>query len=216
MAKKKTSHINNVVEAINKGLKLIDRNYILTKRDIPLLYELNGDGIECTNDFDNNRKVYLRHWFDRYWIYMCVKFKEVDLQEYTNTSQKKYNALISVSFFYQQDTTYKQLFRAEWDEYEKMNHPQPHWHFTIVHPSQIMSWQDLNDIENDDFSELRADNEKLHRESPEIVNIPLQNMHFAMCQDINGVENEYTESNITNWVKLLFKNIRTELEYLKE
>ena len=216
MAKKKISHINNVVAAVNEGLKMINRNYVLTKRDLPLLYELNGDGIECTNDFDNNRKVYLRHWFDKYWIYMCVKFKEVDLQEYTNNSQKKYNALISVSFFYQQDATYKQLFRAEWDEYENITHPQPHWHFTIVHPHQIMSWQDLNDVENNDFSELLADNGKTYSESVEIVNIPLQNMHFAMCQDINGVANEYTESNITSWVKLLFKNIRSELEYLKE
>ena len=140
-------------------------------------------------------------WFNEYWFYILIKFHTEK-----NMASKPY---ASISFFQKIDDGLKQLFRAEWDSYPKLegyNHPQPHWHFT-AHLSDKTSFSDLDDAEEEGEYNQMLGNSKA---------INLDRMHFAMSGNwpSNGdMLNKSDETALVDWMINLFKHVREELVY---
>lgn len=116
----------------------------------------------------------------------------------------------SVSFFQDVDGELKQLFRAEWDNYDMQVHPQPHWHITSNHEDSFedLKGQRIADEDNP-FAELVYE--------PQSLELP--KMHFAMAGNWHERKKEEMVSccaeagQLANWLNNLFEHVRCELAY---
>lgn len=159
---------------------------------------------DAVNSYDNDKEqVKATQWFaDEYWFFIRIQF--------VLDNKRIVRPYASVSFFQEAGGRLKQLFRAEWDNYNPAsgyNHPQPHWHFT-AQLSDKTSFDDLNNEEEEGiFAEL-AGNAKT---------INLERMHFAMAGNwpTDGEMNNTIgdETALVNWLINLFEHVRMELVY---
>lgn len=158
--------------------------------------------VPAVNDFGPMRvEVKATPWFSEYWFYILIKFHAEK-----NKAIKPY---ASISFFQKTDDELKQLFRAEWDNYPKVegyNHPQPHWHFT-AHLSDKTSFSDLEDAEEEgEYNQLLGNSKTIN----------LDRMHFAMSGNWlsdGNMLNKSDETTLVDWMKQLFLHVREELMY---
>ena len=151
--------------------------------------------------------------FDNYWLYIHINIYP------SQESKKIYYINFSLSLFYGSygELNKRQLFRAEWDNYEKPcspMHPQPHWHFYMDNEDIDIS-KDFNDnIENtidNGFMEM-INNSK-------IQNKLFREMHFAMSERwITGKGEHIHKIDNTNdfieWVLGLIDHINGQLKYI--
>ena len=150
-------------------------------------------------------KTYVKatHWFESFWFYVNIKMKK-------NTEGGSDLPFISITFFQDIDGVLKQLFRAEWDNFYQMNHPQPHWHVTTSTEDSFEDFIAKESVDEDNpFAALKGGSKRL--EVPKI--------HFAMAGGWHGgIKNEMIigftdEQQIANWMNNLFDHVREELVY---
>ena len=173
-------------------------------------FERHGDVIvsqgtrEALNRSDT-KKTYVTatHWFDDFWFYVNVSVRKGE----DGLSDLPF---VSISFFQESDGELKQLFRAEWDNYNELAHPQPHWHITSNREESFDDLKEQEALDKDSpFAELMAESKKLD----------LPAMHFAMAGNWHeGKKTEmitsYTEAQqMANWMNNLFDHVRVELAY---
>ena len=142
------------------------------------------------------------HWFDSFWFYVNINIR----RDEDNVTDLPF---VSVSFFEEQGTNMKQLFRADWDNFRQREHPQPHWHL-----SSEVSQQSFKLLESDGVSD--EDNPFAELEGKfETVNIP--KMHFAMVGNWDEgdrsdmIKRFTTEEMLAKWLIKLFDHVRCEL-----
>ena len=207
MAKKdKRRLVEKLYEALNdnvsKQLVTDDFGYVR--------FERRGDSIVSQGSRDAlNRsdtvQTYVKatHWFNNFWFYVHVNILK-------GTDGLSELPFVSISFFQETEGELKQLFRAEWDNYDASTHPQPHWHITSGRKESFddLKQEDAFDADNP-FSELV--------EEDKILDLPI--MHFAMAGNWHeGKKTEmispYTEEQqMANWMNNLFDHVREELTY---
>ena len=124
-----------------------------------------------------------------------------------------FNVIISISIFQggYQEKEKKQLFRAEWDNFDDNKiHPQPHWH---IYPEEnlISAEDDIIDFdinENDDF----LDDASLQK-------IDLKRMHFAMngqwSQNGTQIHRINDSKVLVNWLAGALGHIKEQLRETK-
>lgn len=208
------------------SLSGVDRNYKIT-------------GVDLSQALNNRNGTYepinVLKWFNDFWIYIDINFKQVlveskfpsrfnksDKQAYFDKFNKEYlkinneyfNIIITISVFqgdYQAETK-KQLFRAEWDNYENNEfHPQPHWHFYPEKDSYSNLEVDIEEFEtedNIDYIEVETKKE-----------IDLKRMHFAINGQWaqNGIHiHKINDSKLlVNWISGILRHIKDQLEKTK-
>ena len=137
-------------------------------------------------------------WFNNFWLYSEIMFLS------SKTS-------ISISVFQgsEENNEKNQLFRAEWDDYDREDetHSQPHWHIT-TDLSISENYKKLVDNDDDNTFEL------FEMAKSEVFEI--KNIHFAMNgnwqNDESHVHKIQDEQKIVKWFQGILKHIRTELE----
>lgn len=194
----------------------INRAFVITGNDLsPALNNHNG-----TREPINTLK-----WFNNFWIYIVINFKPIVVEsKFTKDFNKKkyfeivdsnylkiknqyYNVIVSISVFqggYQANEK-KQLFRAEWDNFDdNIIHPQPHWHF---YPEEDVIIDFAMDEKND-FME----NESLRK-------IDLKRMHFAMngqwSQNKTQIHKINDSKVLVNWLVGALRHIKEQLRETK-
>ena len=164
-------------------------------------------------------------WFKDFWIYIEINFKQVPVESkfparfdksdkdayfeifnknYLKINKEYYNVIISISVFqgdYQKEEK-KQLFRAEWDNYEDNKfHPQPHWHF---YPDENTTF----DFETDDGIDFLEDETKKE--------IDIKRIHFAMngewTQNGEHIHKINSSKVLVNWLSGALKHIKEQLK----
>ena len=157
------------------------------------------------NSYGNDgESVNVIKWFSDLWLYVEIHFLNPK------------GSLVSLSVFEGEeiDPIKKQLFRAEWDDYEDGNnsHPQPHWHFLTN-----------KFVENNakEFTELLAEHKEtfvtfLDEEINKIID--LSKFHFAMNGDwIKSKKHVHTidnENELASWFGGLLGYLKNELEFM--
>lgn len=142
------------------------------------------------------------HWFDKFYLYVEVNFS-------SDYSHK----FISLSVFQgeESDLRKNQLFRAEWDDYNRENEmrPQPHWHITRdkANYENFHSLINTSDIQENSSFELF--------QMSEMEVFDTKKIHFAMSA--NWQNKEYyvhkidDAEKITDWLEGLLEHIKYEL-----
>ncbi|WP_461257139.1 hypothetical protein [Treponema sp. R80B11-R83G3] len=179
------------------NLSICDNNYCY--------YHFTIDGTSYAVNRDELVKVL--KWFDKFWLFIEIKFIKVDIK-------KEPQIKISLSVFQgnDSDSKKKQLFRAEWDDYDnpEEKHAQPHWHITSSQAIESIFEEHANIFNESEFlKELRKEKQKT---------LYVKNIHFAMNGDwqnskgyIHKIEDE---QQVVNWLQGMLSYLRTELENL--
>lgn len=193
-----------IIEELNKFLK----NYFNLRLE-PLdskqlgIFKLQGTSraINFRGNYPEETKVL--SWFDDFYIYIEIRF----LQNYAHK-------LISISVFQGQENDPKknQLFRAEWDDYNKENEsrPQPHWH--ITRDNAIYD-------RFSDFTNHKDEKEKIGFENFDVVQAEVfdtKKIHFAMSgnwqNQLSPVHKIEDASKVVAWMEGLLEHIKYELK----
>lgn len=193
-----------IIKELNNFLK----NYLNLKFEPLDLKELNVFKIQGTSDAINYRrneqeKVKVLHWFDDFYIYIEVRFLN-------NYSHK----LISLSIFHgsNNDIRKNQLFRAEWDDYNKDNErrPQPHWHIT----RDNAVYDKFSDLTNHKDEKEKVGFEFFEEVQTEVFDT--KKIHFAMSSNwqnqehfVHKIDDAY---KIVKWLEGLLEHIKFELQ----
>lgn len=204
MAKKSKKRLSERLhEALNnlvaRQLVTIDFPHFDRKGDI-IISQGTRDALNRSDSTPNYIKA--THWFDVFWYYVNIIVKK-------DTDGISEVPFVSVSFFQEEGDTLKQLFRAEWDNYEDKSHPQPHWHITS---HKDMGFEAMKDeiVDDDNPFAVLVDEER---------KVELPKMHFAMAGNWHegnkeNMISDYTdERQIANWLNNLFDHVREELIY---
>ena len=194
-------------EKIIEELNIFLKNYLgllfsplKTKNYIHYKVEGSYDAINYKRH--DSDKIKVVKWFDDFFLYVEV-----------NYSKDYFHKMISISVFQgkKSDIRKNQLFRAEWDDYNKENEsrPQPHWHIT----------RDRANYEN--FSALinsTDDNEKTSFELFEMSDNEIfdtKKIHFAMSSNWHNQESPVHKiddaSKVVKWLEGLLEHIKYEL-----
>ncbi len=188
----------NLIKQINDSFKYsFDESapFILKQKRYNL-YALEGFSEAINRKKNDSEKIKVLPWFKDFWLYVEVLFTG--------------KTAISISVFQgiSEDTEKHQLFRAEWDDYDREveNHPQPHWHITTdASISEI--YKKLTDEQEDTY-------ELFEMAKSEIVDI--KRIHFAMNGNWQNNETHVhkidDELKIVNWFQGVLKHVKTELE----
>lgn len=171
-------------------------------------YIISGGYLSKAVNNHNNiqEEVNVIKWFGDYWLYIDIRFEK--------SEDNIPNTFISLSVFQgdNTDNRKKQLFRAEWDNFnDNYIHPQPHWHIYSNHSFENTFAEFIEMIEDDNFADL------LNEEKSN--GIDLKKIHFAMNGNWSNkgshVHKINNEDAIVNWFKGLLAHIKTQLEYVK-
>jgi hypothetical protein len=193
-----------IIEELNKFLK----NY-LNLRFQPLdskqlgVFKLQGTSLAINYRGNDREETKVLPWFNDFYIYIEIRF----LQNYTHK-------LISISIFQGQENDSKknQLFRAEWDDYNKDNEsrPQPHWH--ITRDNAIYD-------RFSDFTNHNDEKEKIGFENFDVVQAEVfdtKEIHFAMSgnwqNQMSPVHKLEDASKVVAWMEGLLEHIKYELK----
>ncbi len=186
-----------LINSINDSLKSSFENppfKLIQKRHN--VYVLEGTSFAINRKKNDSIEVKVLPWFKEFWLYI-----EIISLEKTSISISVFKGAID-------DNEKHQLFRAEWDDYERDNetHPQPHWHIT-TDLSISESYKKLME-DNDDGFEL------FEMAKSEVFDI--KNVHFAMNgnwqNDETHIHKLNNEQKIVKWVQGILRHIKTELE----
>ncbi|MCH6234706.1 hypothetical protein [Cognataquiflexum rubidum] len=142
------------------------------------------------------------HWFDKFYLYIEVSFG-------SNYSHK----FISLSIFQGEatDTRKNQLFRAEWDDFNKEDEkrPQPHWHIT----RDKANYENFYSLINSFDSKEKSSFELFEMSDLEIFDT--KKIHFAMSSNWhnrgNYVHKLDDANRIVDWIEGLLEHIKYEL-----
>lgn len=200
---------SKIIEEINKSCKnlfLESTFYLNRKRNNRFI--ISGDySSKAINNYNNiQEEVNVIKWFDDYWLYIDIRFEKSEISIP--------NTFISLSVFQGEgtDNTKKQLFRAEWDNFNNNdNHPQPHWHIYPNYNFEKTFNEFIEMAKDDSFAGL------LNEEKS--TDIDLKKIHFAMngtWSTKGGHVHRISEGNtIINWLEGLLSHIKSQLEYVK-
>lgn len=146
-------------------------------------------------------------WFNDFWLYIEIRFER--------SESGIPNTFISLSIFQgdNSDDRKKQLFRAEWDNFDNNeNHPQPHWH---VYPNYSFEKTFNEFLEMTDEANSFAD--LLNEEKSKLID--LKRIHFAMngtWSNKGGHIHKISDENtIINWFQGVLAHIKSQLEYVR-
>ncbi|KQN34314.1 hypothetical protein ASE92_11935 [Pedobacter sp. Leaf41] len=194
-----------IIDGINTACKVFfTESIFFLKPSRANRFSVEGDIMsKAINNYNNSSyEVNVLKWFSDFWIYVDIRFEDK-------------NTFISLSIFQglADDAFKHQLFRAEWDDYNKIDesHPQPHWHITSnqVIEKTFMELANM-DKNSDTFIGLLAE------EKSKIID--LTKMHFAMSGNwINNqthVHNLNDENQIIKWFIGLFSHMKQQLLYV--
>lgn len=195
------------VEIIS-GLNNFLQNYLGLKFKPLESKQLNFFRTQGSCDAVNHRRndseeIKVMPWFSDFYLYIEVRFVN-------NYSHK----IISISVFQGllEDTRKNQLFRAEWDDYNKddESRPQPHWHITrdkAIYDS-YSDWTDHKD-----------DSEKVgfeYFEEAQTGVFDTKKIHFAMSSnwqnEISPVHKIDDATKVVKWMEGLLEHIKYELQ----
>jgi hypothetical protein len=213
MAKKDKRRL---VEKLHEALNDIVSKQLVTDDFGYVRFERRGDTIisqgtrEALNRSDTVKTyVTATHWFNVFWFYVNVTVRKGE----DGVSELPF---VSVSFFQEIDGDLKQQFRAEWDNYRDLSHPQPHWHITSNKDDSFDDFNQQDDVDDDNpFAELVESGNKLEVSSK----LDLPSIHFAMAGNWHeGKKTDmitgYTEAQkMANWLNNLFDHVQEELVY---
>lgn len=205
--------IEKIISTLNKRLKTLFTYHVEIKKSKNNFNYLSESNYMCSA-LTRGEEVKVINLFDNYWIYI-----HINISPSQEAKKVFYFINFSLSVFYGSygDLNKQQLFRAEWDNYEKpcsLIHPQPHWHFYIDNEDIDIS-KDFNDnIENNvnnGFMEMISNSK--------IQNNLFKEMHFAMSERwITGKGEHIHKINDTNdfieWVLGLIDHINGQLKYI--
>lgn len=199
-----------LVERLHEALNEFVSKQLVTDDFGYVRFERRGDVItsqgtrEALNRSDTVKTyVTATHWFEDFWFYVNLSIRK-------GPDGVAELPFVSISFFQDIDGELKQLFRAEWDNYDELAHPQPHWHITSNRDESFNDLKEQDDLDEDNpFTELLDEGKKLD----------LPTMHFAMAGNWHeGKKEEMVSSyaepqQLANWINNLFDHVREELEY---
>ena len=205
---------DKLISSINNHFRNFEDCSFRVIRSDSFCYVIDGQ-YPAINRFPNESKeVNVIKWFRDFWLFLEIEFKhsEQKVKIVTKTRTKLQTTThISLSVFQGDDTDNKknQLFRAEWDDYNKPDevHAQPHW--------QITSNQAIENL-LDDYADVYEEPEILKEFKKEKLKvIDVKKIHFAMNGDWQNnkthVHNLVDEQQVVKWLQGLLNHIRIEL-----
>jgi len=197
-----------IIEEINKTCKnFFPESFFKLEQKTYNRFLISGNYLSrAINNYNNiQEEVNVIKWFHDFWVYIDIKFErsESDIP----------NTFISLSIFQGDisDNIKKQLFRAEWDNFDNNeNHPQPHWHVYSNYSFEKTFNDFLEMTDENSFADL------LNEEKSKVTD--LKRIHFAM----NGawsnkgchIHRITDENTIINWFQGLLGHIKSQLEYV--
>jgi hypothetical protein len=163
-------------------------------------FVLEGTSYAVNRRKNNPLEVKVLPWFNDFWLYSEINFNE--------------KTAISISIFKgkPEDTEKHQLFRAEWDDYnrEDENHAQPHWHI-VTDTTIAENYKKLMEDEPQGFELFEMSKEEVFER------FEVGKIHFAMNGNWYKSESHIhkidSEEKIVKWLQGLLEHIRIELEY---
>ncbi len=203
--------MEKIIAQLNKVGKLYISDSFSLYQKKSLLYTISGNHISSALNIKKNdpELVNVLYWFNDFWLYIEIRFV------LKRTKRELPNIFFSLSVFHglSEDENKKQLFRAEWDNYEdSQTHAQPHWHIYTEYGREnfIKSFEDEINQEKEasfiDFVEGKSEKVAINR------------FHFAMngqWAELNGEKHKLNDNNnLVNWFSGLILHIKDELEYL--
>ena len=204
-----------LITAINGNLKaFIGDSFYLIKHN-EFHYKMIGESLALNRFKNEQEQVRVLKWFDKYWLFLEIRFKKIEKEENKKVYKKKelpFNTCISLSVFQgeENDKNKYQLLRAEWDDYNSPNekHAQPHWHITSNQAIESTVYE-FGDI----FEESYIIRE-LERQKHEVFDV--KKIHFAMNGDwqYNGIHTHRIEDEyqVVKWLQGMLSYLREELE----
>lgn len=193
---------------------------------------ITDGSLKALNRFGSiNEFVKSKEWFNEFSFFIKVSLKRLEVTGKKNckNQDEMIRIFTAVSFFVQENSKVKQMFRADWDNYRIadntiIRHPQPHWHFTYHIDHQLMN------NEGEIFDKLKEDEgiepfkilDNTHNSHNNNLSIELGAMHFAMSGGWHnsGMENMVNptnnESELVNWLLTLFLHVEQELQYISK
>jgi len=202
-----------IVESINNECKVL---FVESFKLIPSnghhnisVYRIEGNSL-AYNRIDSEPVKVLK-WFDRFWLYIEVKFINQRTKVINKIIQNTYtNISLSVYDGDDNDDLKVQLFRAEWDDMNnpEEKHSQPHWHITSSQAIEKTFENYSNHFDNGDFITL------FEEEKAKLFDV--KKIHFAMNgnwhNDQTHVHEIRNSDQVAKWLKGLMSHIRVELE----
>lgn len=178
----------------NQLFKLEEKGKTINSR----IYKIQGSSKALNKKRNDSIEVSVLNWFEDFYLY--IEIKCVDKHTF-----------ISLSIFKGNDSTLNkhQLFRAEWDDYDRDDetHAQPHWHITtdLAIADNFMGY--LGEQEQSTFEVFELSKSDV---------FDVKNFHFAMLgnwqQDENHIHKISESQKVVKWLVGLLKHIKTELE----
>ena len=194
-------------EKIIEELNIFLKNYLRLsfnplKSNNFIQYKIEGSYDAINYKRHDSKKIKVVQWFRDFFLYIEV-----------NYSTDYLHKMISISVFQGENSDIRknQLFRAEWDDYNKENEsrPQPHWHIT----------RDRANYENfSDLIDSTVDSEKTSFELFEMSDNEIfdtKKIHFAMSSNWQNKESPVHKiddaSKVVKWLEGLLEHIKYEL-----
>ncbi len=227
--------IKTIDDIINTCSDLFDRKLVFSpfNKDINRVFVISGDDLSPALNNHNGEfePINTLKWFNNFWIYIEIEFKPIaieskfqkgfDKKEYFKQlgdmffriNNEYFNIIISISIFQggYQENEKKQLFRAEWDNFDDNKiHPQPHWH---VYPEENLK------SGKDDISDFDIDDKDDFLEDASLQKIDLKRIHFAMNGEWaqNGIQIHKINNPkiLVNWLAGVLYHIKGQLKETK-
>jgi hypothetical protein len=198
-----------IIKKIKKTCKIYfsESSFKLEERGYNRFVVSGNYTTKAINNYNNSREeVNVIKWFNDFWLYIDIKFVQ---------SEDNIDTFISISVFQGEnsDNIKKQLFRAEWDNFDNNDtHPQPHWHIYPDYDFEktFSEFLGIHDEGNSFADLLNEDKSKI---------IDLKRIHFAMngaWSIKNGHIHRINEGDsIINWLHGLLAHIKSQLEYVE-
>lgn len=163
-----------------------------------VFYRVQGNSKAINRKKNDYTLVPVIHWFDSYYLFLEIKF--ISKQSF-----------ISCSIFSGEDSDEKkhQLFRAEWDDYDRDDEPhaQPHWHITTDLAISDSYNNFLGPKDNDTFESYQLVKSDIFE---------INRFHFAMLgnwqMDESHIHKMSETDKIIKWIVGLLKHIKDELQ----
>ncbi len=204
----KVEYVLKAVNNVTSVFSLADGNSFALYKHAPkvLRIKIMGNNSLAYNRYpEGGEEVKVVKWFSDFWLFVDIQFLTPK------------GIMISISVFQGDEFDNKkvQLFRIEWDDYEKGDdsHPQPHWHFLT---------NKLVEDNAKEFADLLGEEANtLSTFIDETVSrmVDLSKFHFALNADwanstshIHPINNE---KKLSNWFGGLLGYLKKELQFLE-
>lgn len=230
--------MQKLVKKIQESIQPYFVDHISIYQDGFGIYRLTSNNLSDAKDLHKNYfdDIKVVKWINDYWIKITINLKRISTEttfksgknginkedyqkslKENNLKLDKYffETNISLSLFkggYDIFSKY-QLFRAEWDNFDKKQekHPQPHWQFYQLNEYS----QKLNKLANEQFNTIDKDDGFLDSLK---TNFDFKKFHFAMNGNWINNESEIhslnNEEKIVKWFQGLLSHIKVQLEYV--